>query len=104
MNATLYMSLAFGLALLLNTLTKLWLLTRQVRSVSMNRAQVPASFANSIDLPAHQKAADYTLAKSRLALYDLALDALLLLAWTLLGGLHWLDQTLLAWIGAGLVQ
>ena len=66
MNATLYMSLAFGLALLLNTLTKLWLLTRQVRSVAQHRAQVPASFANSIDLPAHQKAADYTLAKSRL--------------------------------------
>ncbi len=104
MNLSTSMSVAFGLALLLNTLAKLWLLTRQVKHVALHRAQVPPAFARSIDLPSHQKAADYTLAKSRLAWYDLALDALLLVAWTLIGGLSWLDQALLQWIGPGLWQ
>ena len=98
------MSLVFALLLVLNTIAKLWLLTRQVKHVAQNRVQVPPAFANSIDLPSHQKAADYTLAKSRLAFYDLALDTLLLLAWTLMGGLAWLDQLLIDAIGPGLWQ
>jgi STE24 endopeptidase len=104
MNLSHLMSITFAFALVLNTLAKLWLLTRQVQHVAQHRAQVPAAFANSIDLPSHQKAADYTLAKSRLAWYDLALDALLLLAWTLMGGLAWLDQLLLQLMGPGLWQ
>ena len=55
------------LAALLATLgTKLWLARRQLASVMANRAQVPAEFAEKIALAAHQKAADYTVAKTRL--------------------------------------
>ena len=39
------------------------LLTRQVRHVARHRSAVPAAFAEKITLAAHQKAADYTLAK-----------------------------------------
>jgi STE24 endopeptidase len=104
MNPSHLMSLVFAFLLVLNTIAKLWLLTRQVKHVAQNRVQVPPAFANSIDLPSHQKAADYTLAKSRLALYDLALDTFLLLAWTLMGGLAWLDQLLIHAMGPGLWQ
>lgn len=104
MKLSILMSLIFAFALVLNTLAKLWLLSRQVKHVAQHRAQVPSAFAKSIDLPSHQKAADYTLAKARLAWYDLALDTLLLLAWTLMGGLAWLDQLLLQAMGPGLWQ
>ena len=80
----------FIAALLLSVGMRHWLAMRQIRHVALHRASVPNEFASRISLADHQKAADYTLAKSRLALYDLALDAMLLLAWTLLGGLHWL--------------
>jgi STE24 endopeptidase len=55
-------------------------------------------------LEAHQKAADYTLAKSRVAMLDLALDAAMLLGWTLLGGLDLLNQVTLNFMGTGLAQ
>jgi len=84
----------FVAAVLLMALTKLYLSGRQVRYVTSHRHQVPEAFAESIPLEAHQKAADYTLAKSRLALLELAWSTVILLGWTLLGGLSALDQTL----------
>jgi STE24 endopeptidase len=90
--------------LVANLLTKLWLSSRQVRHVAQHRAQVPAAFAQTISLEAHQKAADYTLAKSRVAMLDLALDAAMLLGWTLLGGLDLLNQVTLNFMGTGLAQ
>jgi STE24 endopeptidase len=58
-----------------------------------NRATVPAAFAGKIDLDDHQKAADYTVTKTRFGRIPLFYDAGLLLIWTLGGGLQWLDQT-----------
>ena len=97
-------TLLFAVLLLVNLLLKLWLANRQIRHVANHRAQVPADFAQSISLPTHQKAADYTLAKLRLGHWDLAIDALVLLGWTLLGGLSLLDQWLLGLIGPGMLQ
>ena len=55
------------LAALLATLAiKLWLARRQLATVAANRARVPQEFAEKVALSAHQKAADYTLAKTRL--------------------------------------
>ena len=68
------------------TVTRLWLAARQIRHVSAHRAAVPASFADSIPLSAHQKAADYTAAKTRLGMVDLLLGVVVLLVFTL-GGL-----------------
>jgi len=79
---------ALGAALL----TRLWLAQRQIRHVRAHREAVPAMFAQSIPLPAHQKAADYTVAKAHLGIVDTVLDALLLLVLTLGGVLQWLSD------------
>jgi STE24 endopeptidase len=97
-------TLAFAIALMVGFLLKVWLASRQVRHVVSHRATVPAAFADRITLAAHQKAADYTVAKSRFGLLELAFGTAVLLAWTLLGGLDWLNQTLLALMGAGMWQ
>lgn len=98
------MTIGFAVALLSTLLIKYWLLTRQNRHVSVNREEVPQDFKQTISLQEHQKAADYTLAKSRVALWDLALETVLLLAWTLLGGLNLLNQLLIDGVGSGLTQ
>lgn len=85
------LSLAFALALVASTLVKFWLSTRQIRHVAAHRGQVPAAFAGSVTLSAHQKAADYTVARARFGLLALAFNAALLLGWTLLGGLNLLN-------------
>ncbi|MBU3711580.1 MAG: M48 family metallopeptidase [Limnohabitans sp.] len=104
MNPSLAMTLALAIALIANLGLKLWLATRQARHVALHQHEVPAAFAGTISLQAHQKAAHYTLAKSKIGLWDMALEALVLLGWTLLGGLDWLNQSLLAWLGAGMAQ
>ena len=101
---SLLLTLGFAALLVLQLLTRLWLLSRQVRHVARHRAEVPTAFARHVPLAAHQKAADYTLAKARVALVDMALSTALLLGWTLLGGLDALHQQLLQWLGQGLHQ
>ncbi|MBU3647895.1 MAG: M48 family metallopeptidase, partial [Limnohabitans sp.] len=104
MNPSLTMTLTLAALLVANLLTKLWLNSRQVRHVAQHRAQVPAAFSTTIALDAHQKAADYTVAKARVNLVDLALDATTLIGWTLLGGLDALNQLTLLWLGEGMTQ
>jgi STE24 endopeptidase len=77
----------FLLALLATLGLKFWLLARQVRHVGANRERVPAQFAERISLSDHQKAADYTVAKARLAVPAMLIDLGLVLALTLGGGL-----------------
>jgi len=101
---SLLLTTGFAVALLLSLLLKFWLASRQIRHVARHRGQVPAAFATTITLAAHQKAADYTLAKARLGLLELALGAAVLLGWTLLGGLSALNHGLMAWLGAGMTQ
>ena len=84
----------FAAALLLSLAVKYWLATRQMRHVAAHRHAVPAAFASTVTLQAHQKAADYTLAKGRLGLLSMALSAAVLVGWTLLGGLDLLNTTL----------
>ena len=74
------------------TATRLWLAQRQIRYVRAHRNAVPGMFAESIPLSAHQKAADYTVAKARLGIVDTVLDALILLAFTLGGALQLLSN------------
>jgi STE24 endopeptidase len=103
-SATLSTTLVFTVALLASLLLKFWLASRQVRHVAQYRNSVPAAFADKIALSAHQKAADYTITKSRFAVLELAWGAAITLCWTLLGGLSLLNQVLLDQIGSGLVQ
>lgn len=104
MNPSLAMTLTLAVLLVANLLTKLWLSGRQVRHVAQHRDQVPAAFAHTISLDAHQKAADYTMAKARVGVADMGLDALTLVVWTLLGGLDLLNQVTLDWLGEGMGQ
>nr|WP_310626737.1 M48 family metallopeptidase [Limnohabitans sp.] len=104
MTPFLAMTLTLAAVLVANLLIKLWLNSRQVRHVAQHRAQVPAAFAHTISLDAHHKAADYTLAKARVGVMDLGLDAVTLICWTLLGGLDALNQMTLEWLGTGMTQ
>jgi STE24 endopeptidase len=90
-------TIVFVLALLLTTLTQLWLATRHIRHVVANRERVPDAFAAQIDLSAHQKAADYTCAKVRLSYPSILLHAGLLLVLTLGGGLELLSDFWHSW-------
>jgi STE24 endopeptidase len=97
-------TLAFAAVLLAGLGVRFWLATRQIRHVARHRASVPAAFQATVSLPSHQKAADYTIVKARVGLLEMAWGAVVLLGWTLLGGLHALNQLLLAWLGAGMTQ
>jgi len=93
-------TLLFAFALLASVATKLWLATRQIRYVAGHRDAVPASFASRIDLAAHRRAADYTVARTRLSIVDTAFGALVLLGFTLFGGLQALLDALQALLPA----
>jgi STE24 endopeptidase len=81
-------SLSFILALLLMVNLRLWLAQRQIAHVLAHRAAVPAQFADRLDLAAHQKAADYAVARTRFGRFALALEVAVLLAFTFGGGLQ----------------
>lgn len=98
------LTLAFAAFLLAGLVAKFWLSSRQVRHVARHRDAVPALFAGTVSLEAHQKAADYTVVKSRVGLVETAFGAAVLLAWTLLGGLDALNRALLDWLGHGMWQ
>ena len=89
-------AMLFLLALALATATRLWLAARQVRHVRAHREAVPASFADTIPLASHQKAADYTVAKTRLGMLDILLSAAVALVLTFGGALQALSD---AWAG-----
>lgn len=94
----------FCVLLLSGLLTRLWLAHRQIRHIALHRDQVPSAFAGTVDLAAHRKAADYTIAKGRLGVLEMGLGAAVLIGWTLLGGLDLLNQWLRDWLGNGLWQ
>jgi STE24 endopeptidase len=83
----------FLLALAGSLLLRFWLATRQLIHVKKHRDTVPDSFAGKVPLEDHHKAADYTVTNTRIGMVALAYDSLLLLGWTLGGGLEWLDNS-----------
>ena len=102
--ASINTTLAFALALTLSLVLKFWLASRQIRHVAQNRSAVPPAFAGKVSLAAHQKAADYTMTKTRFGLLELAWGAAIVLAWTLLGGLSYVNEWLAGMMGHGIVQ
>jgi STE24 endopeptidase len=81
----------FLIALTGSVLLRLWLARRHITHVSAHRAQVPETFAGRVATEEHHKAADYTVTNTRIGMLALLYDTLLLLGWTLGGGLEWLD-------------
>jgi STE24 endopeptidase len=102
MSASTLFGVVFVAALALATATRLWLASRHVSHVRAHRARVPDAFAAEISLDAHQKAADYTCAKTRLAMAEIAFDAAVLLALTFGGALQWLHEASAAWLPEGI--
>lgn len=92
----------FVVFFLLTLALRFWLSIRHLRHVQAHRHAVPAEFAAKIPLDAHQKAADYTAAKTRFGMISLVFSSAVLIGFTLLGGLTWLSQTLLPHTGAGM--
>ncbi len=87
-------TLFFLAMLVLSVSMRLWLSMRQIAHIEAHRAIVPAAFSDSITLREHQKAADYTTAKTRFGRWPMLYDTALLLIWTLGGGLEWLDGSI----------
>ena len=81
----------FVIALLATALIRAWLSLRQTSAVKRHRSQVPEAFASQIELAAHQKAADYTIARASVGRWDLLLDTALALVLTLGGGIDAID-------------
>ena len=97
-------SILFLAALLIATGMRLWLARRHVRYVQAHRNAVPAAFSREISLEAHQKAADYSSAKTRLNIAAIVFDALVLLALTFGGGLQAIDNLAASYFPEGILR
>ena len=84
--------------------TRVWLATRHIRYVHKHRNSVPENFSSQVNLDSHQKAADYTCAKTRLNYANICLDTALLLILTLGGGLNALNLFWSNWLSDPLLQ
>lgn len=100
-NLNLVVSVVFVVALVAMVGTKLWLASRQIRHVAANRNDVPQQFTGTIALTAHQRAADYTVERTRLTMIEVVVSAAVLVALTLLGGVQQLDLAISGWLGRG---
>ena len=96
-------SLLFAAFLIATLGTKLWLASRHIQHIVRHRDSVPEQFAAKIPLAAHQKAADYTVAKTKLKIVLLVVNAVVLVGFTLLGGLQWLSEMPAPAFGVGIV-
>ncbi|MCC2963051.1 M48 family metallopeptidase [Massilia sp. IC2-278] len=102
--SSLAFSVLFVVFFVLTLGLRFWLANRQVRHVLRNRASVPGEFASKVSLETHQKAADYTVAKTRFGIVALLWGGLVLIGFTLLGGLQAISSALLPLAGPGMLH
>ena len=99
-------SLAFSVLfvsfLILTIIVRFWLASRHIRYILAHRSAVPSEFAGKIPLAAHQKAADYTIAKTKFSVVLLLVHAVVLIGFTLMGGLQWLSTAVFELTGVGM--
>ena len=89
-------TIIFLFAVVISYAVEYWLARRQCAYVLAHRDSVPVAFRDSITLEAHQKAADYTLAKAKLGEVDRAVSLAVLMLFTLGGGI---DRVAEFWMG-----
>lgn len=94
----------FIATLAFTTLVRLWLARRHLAHIARHRAAVPDAFREQIQLIDHQKAADYTTAKTRFAMLGIQFDAALLLVFTVGGGIQWIANLCQGWFSQPLIQ
>ena len=97
-------TIAFLITFLASFGLRHWLAQRQMGFVAKHRDSIPVEFAEKVTLAEHQKAADYTIAKLRLGFLENGVSAIILIAFTLLGGLQILNIALLQLFGDGITQ
>ncbi|MFN3792097.1 M48 family metallopeptidase [Massilia sp.] len=97
-------SVLFVVFLALTLGMRFWLANRHIRHVLRHRASVPAEFAPKVPLAAHQKAADYTVARTRIGIASMLWGGVVLIGFTLLGGLQALSVSLLGLTGPGMAH
>ena len=81
----------FLFAVLTSVLALLWLNFRQDKAINNSYNSVPEGFSDSIKLEDHQKAGNYTKAKLLLNHFEIIFSTIILLVWTIGGGMNWLD-------------
>jgi STE24 endopeptidase len=86
------LSFTFIALLIITTTTRIWLGRRHIAYVQAHRKEVPAAFNTTISLDAHQKAADYSSAKTKLVIAEASAQAILLALLTIGGGLQLIDN------------
>jgi len=96
-------SILFVSFLALTLAVRFWLASRHIRHVLTHRSAVPAEFAATIPLAAHQKAADYTIARTKFGMFSMLVNAAVLVGFTLLGGLQWLSVQVFNATGGGML-
>ena len=84
-------TLVFLIATLSYVVTLLWLNLRQDKAVARSFNTVPSEFSEKITLTEHQKAAEYTQAKLLVNHFEVIFSTVVLLVWTIGGGMNWLD-------------
>ncbi|MEN3352227.1 MAG: endopeptidase [Betaproteobacteria bacterium] len=95
---------AFLLVLGLAAALRLWLGMRHIAHVQAHRSAVPAHFSGDVSLEAHQRAADYTAAKTRIALVSIIIDTALVLWLTFGGGVQLMYETASRWFEGDIVR
>ncbi|MBS0327221.1 MAG: M48 family metallopeptidase [Proteobacteria bacterium] len=77
---------AFLVLLAASLAVRTWLAQRQILHVRRHRDDVPAAFIAHIDVAAHRRTADYTIARVHVEQVEIVVDTLALLVLTLGGG------------------
>src|ERR1700760_2717724 len=91
----------FVAAVVIETLTRLWLASRQIASVRAHRDSVPELFRAQISADDQRKAADYTVARVHFGRIATLFEALFKLALTVGGGIAAIDA---AWRASGIAE
>ena len=95
-------SILFVALLIVTLCVRFWLASRHIRHVLLHRSTVPAEFAEKIALAAHQKGADYTVARTKFGLVGMLVNSAVLIGFTLFGGLQWLSIAVFQFCGPGM--
>jgi STE24 endopeptidase len=96
-----WLTTTFIAALIASFAMQWWLSLRQARYVRLNRDQVPTPFVAQVSKAEHTKAADYTIAKQWIHRVDLIVDSVLLVIFTLGGGIDYFGRV---WQQTGMGQ
>ena len=85
-------SIIFLIAIFSYIATMLWLNYRQNKILTKSYNKVPAEFKQKITIKEHQKATKYTKAKLARSNFEIIFSSIILLLWTIAGGLNYIDS------------